>query len=147
MTIIWHPGKSNILTQDIGEGCTIHSMVWIGKSVRIGRNVKIEPLCFIPDGVTIEDNCFIGPGTVFTNDKYPPSSDRTQWQKTLVQRGASIGANCSILCGVTIGQHSLIGLGSVVTKDVPPNSIVYGNPATTHRSPKQGKEPEGSQSP
>ena len=125
---IWHPEKSVILTKKIGEGTVIHSPVWIGRNVSIGKAVKIQAFAFIPDNIKLEDNVFIGPGVVFTNDKYPPSG-RKNWKKTLVKKGASIGANCTILPGITIGKKSLIGAGSTVTKDVPDGETWIGWPA------------------
>ena len=123
---IYKPELSNVSSKSIGHGCTIHSHVWIGKDVKIGNKVKIQAFSFIPDGVVIEDNVFIGPHVVFTNDRKPPSDT---WSKILVKKGARIGANASILAGVTIGEGALIGMGSVVIKDVKPYTTVVGNPA------------------
>lgn len=125
---IWHPRKSVILTKKIGKGTIIHAMVWIGKEVSIGCRVKIQAGVFIPDGITIENDVFLGPHTVFTNDKYPPSHGKG-WTKTLVKKGARIGANATILPGITIGEKALIGAGAVVTKDVPAGETWIGNPA------------------
>ena len=128
-TRVWYPHLSNIHPKaDIGEYCVIHSHVWIGEDVHIGNNVKIQAFSFIPDGVTIEGNVFIGPRVTFTNDKYPPSGGKG-WQKTLVCAGASIGAGAIILPGITIGEGAKIGAGAVVTKDVPNFTTVVGNPA------------------
>lgn len=127
--MIYNPELSNIHPEaEIGDGCTIHSHVWIGKDVEIGNNVKIQAFTFIPPGVTIEDDCFIGPRVTFTNDKYPPAKD---WkpERTTVKKGASIGAGAIILPGLTIGENARIGAGSVVTRDVPANTLVMGNPA------------------
>ena len=126
--MIWHPELSIILTEDIGEGCTLHAPIWIGRHVRTGNRVKIEPFSFIPEGVTIEDDVFIGPHFCGTNDKFPPSSS-DNWLPTLIKRGAAIGANTTIVCGVTIGEKAMIGAGSVVTKDVPAGELWHGNPA------------------
>ena len=128
MIKIWHKNKSIILTKKIGQGTTIHAPVWIGENVEIGNNVKIQAFAFLPEGVKIEDNVFIGPGVVFTNDKYPPS-DKIGWEKTLVKEGASIGANATILPGIRIGKRSMVGAGAVVVKDVPNYEIWVGNPA------------------
>lgn len=125
-TKIWHEEKSIILTKKIGKGSRIHAPVWIGDSVEIGKNVKIQAFAFLPEGVKLEDNVFIGPAVVFTNDKRPPSD---KWLKTIVKKGASIGANATIVCGITIGKKSLIGAGSVVTHDVPDGEVWVGNPA------------------
>lgn len=108
----------------IGSGGSIHAFVWIGDVV-IGNNVKIQPYAFIPTGVTIEDDCFIGPHVCFTNDKYPPSNGKG-WTTTLVERGAVIGAGAVILPGITIGQKAVIGAGSLVTHSVPAGEIVKG---------------------
>ena len=128
-TKIWHPEKSVILTKFIGDGCIIHAPVWIGKKVWIGRNCKIQAFAFIPDGVMMGHNVFIGPGVVFTNDKRPPSDKLSE---TVVKYGASIGANATILPGITIGHDAMVGAGSVVTKDVPDGETWIGNPATRY---------------
>lgn len=123
--MIWHPEKSVILS-DIPESCKVHAPVWIGKNVKIGERCKIQAMSFIPEGVTLEDDVFIGPGVIFTNDRHPPSG---QWEKTHVHKGVSIGANATILPGVTIYEDAKIGAGSVVTKDVLPGVTMIGNPA------------------
>ena len=125
-TKIWHEQFSNIGNCSIGRNCIIHSHVWIGDGVLIGSGVRIQAFSFIPEGVTIEDNVFLGPRVTFTNDKHPPSPN---WEKTLVKTGASIGAGSVILPGITIGKNAVIGAGSVVTKDVLAHTTVYGNPA------------------
>ncbi len=128
-TVVYKEELSNIADEAIiGEDCKIHSHVWIGKNVKIGNNVKIQAFSFIPDGVTIEDNVFIGPRITFTNDKYPPSGGKG-WTETFVKSGASIGAGAVILPGITIGKNARVGAGAVVTKNVPDNEIVVGNPA------------------
>ena len=127
---IWHPELSVILTDKIGEGTTIHAMVWIGRDVTIGKNCKIQAHAFIPDGVTIGNDVFIGPGVRFANDRYPPSEDRTKWEFTAVEDGAVIGMNASIGPGVWIGKCAFIGMGAVVLRDVPANQLWVGNPAT-----------------
>jgi UDP-2-acetamido-3-amino-2,3-dideoxy-glucuronate N-acetyltransferase len=125
-TKIWHPEKSIILDCVIGDDCTIHGQVWIGNKVVIGNRCKVQAFSFIPEGVTISDDCFIGPHVCFTNDKYPPSLVR---ETTFIGRGVSIGANCTIVCGITIGDGARIGAGSVVTRNVSPDALVFGNPA------------------
>jgi len=127
-TMKYREDLSNNQSQHIGDGCTIHSHVWIGDAVRIGNGVKIQAFSFIPNGVTIHDRVFIGPHVCFTNDRHPPSDD---WQKnmTIVEEGAAIGANATILPGVRIGAYSTVGAGAVVTKDVAPHTTVVGNPA------------------
>lgn len=126
--MIYHPEKSVILTEDIGEGTKIHALVWIGKDVHIGDNCMIQAMCFIPDWVSIGNDVFIGPSVVFTNDKHPPSYGK-HWARTEVGDGAVIGANATILPGIRIGKNAVVGAGSVVTKSVPDGATVIGNPA------------------
>lgn len=127
--IIYRPELSNISDKAIiGQGCTIHSHVWIGEKVKIGKNCKIQAFTFIPDLVTLEDNVFVGPHVCFTNVKKPPT-DKKNWQSTLVKRGAKIGAGAVILPGLIIGENAFVGAGAVVTKSVPDNTTVVGNPA------------------
>ena len=114
----------------IGENCNINCQVFIENDVIIGNNVTIKPGVQIWDGMTIEDNVFIGPNVTFTNDLYPRSKQYPDaFVRTIIKKGASIGANSTILAGVEIGEYAMIGIGSVVTKSVPPNTIWYGNPA------------------
>lgn len=114
----------------IGSNCNINCQVFIENDVIIGDNVTIKPGVQIWDGVTIEDHVFIGPNVTFTNDIFPKSKNTDfKLEKTLIKKGASIGANATILPGITIGENALIGAGSVVTKDVPANEIWVGNPA------------------
>lgn len=136
---IWHPEKSVLLDCEIGDNCVIHAPVWIGSKVKIGNNVKIQGMSFIPDGVTIEDDVFIAPAVCFTNDKHPPSHGKG-WSETLVKKGAVIGANATILPGIIIGEKAVVGAGAVVTRDVPDNIVVVGNPA--HPLVKRMKEEE-----
>lgn len=127
-TVIWHPDKSVVCDGVvIGENCVIHAPVWIGKDVRIGNRVKIQAFTFIPEGVTIADDVFIGPHVVFTNDRKLEIAGK--WQRTIVAKGAKIGANASILSGVCIGSGAVVGMGAVVLRDVEPGSTVVGNPA------------------
>jgi UDP-2-acetamido-3-amino-2,3-dideoxy-glucuronate N-acetyltransferase len=119
----------NLYKCKIGKNCKIDAFVYVEEDVVIGDNCKVRPFVFIPTGVIIEDNVFIGPGVSFTNDKYPRAKGDWKMLKTLVEKGASIGANSVVLPGVTIGKEALIGAGSVVTKDVPHKAIVSGNPA------------------
>jgi acetyltransferase-like isoleucine patch superfamily enzyme len=129
---------ANLYGCEIGDGSRVGTFVEIQKGVHIGRQVKVSSHSFICEGVTIEDNVFIGHGVMFINDKYPRATNpagglqtEADWNcvTTRVCRGASIGSNATILCGVTIGEGAIIGAGSVVTRDVPPYTIVAGNPA------------------
>ena len=115
----------------IGRNCNIGKGVYIDTEVVIGNNVKIQNFATIYRGVIIEDDVFIGPAVVFTNDLYPRAFiwSEEKIEKTIVRKGASIGANSTIICGVEIGEYAMIGAGSVVTKSVPPHALVYGNPA------------------
>jgi acetyltransferase-like isoleucine patch superfamily enzyme len=122
----------------IGDNTKIGAFVEIQKNATVGRNCKISSHTFICEGVTIEDDVFVGHNVAFINDSYPRATTRegtlqneADWkvEPTLVKRGASIGSGCTILANVTIGEHAIVGAGSVVTKDVPPHTIVAGNPA------------------
>jgi len=128
-TRIWHFAHIRSGAR-IGRNCNIGKDVYVDVGVEIGDNVKIQNGVSIYRGVRIEDDAFIGPHAVFTNDLYPRSFNR-DWKivPTLVKKGASIGANATIVCGVTIGEYAMVGAGSVVTRDVPPHGLVYGNPA------------------
>lgn len=128
----------NLYGCEIGDNSKIGTFVEIQKNASIGRNCKISSHSFVCEGVTIEDNVFIGHHVVFINDRYPRSTNaagtlqtEADWsvEKTLVKAGASIGSGSVILCGLTIGAEAIVGAGSVVTKDVPDGSIVAGNPA------------------
>ena len=114
----------------IGSRCTIGQNCFIGK-VRIGQGCKIQNNVSIYDGVTLEDDVFLGPSCVFTNVAHPRAhvSRKAALQPTLVCRGATVGANATIVCGVTIGEYAMIGAGAVVTDDVPPHALVVGVPA------------------
>jgi acetyltransferase-like isoleucine patch superfamily enzyme len=134
---------ANLYGCEIGDDCKIGTFVEIQKGVRIGSRVKISSHSFICEGVTIEDEVFIGHGVMFTNDKYPRATTdmgdlqgEADWVciPTLIKRGASIGSNATILCGITIGEGALVGAGSVVTRDVPTGAVVVGNPARMIRS-------------
>lgn len=137
----------NLYGCEIGDETKIGAFVEIQKGVRVGRRVKVSSHSFICEGVTIEDEVFIGHGVMFINDKYPRASNQDgiiqiegDWEliPTLVKRRASIGSNATILCGLTIGEGAIIGAGSVVTKDVPPFAIVAGNPARVIRKIESG---------
>lgn len=131
-------GFANLYGCVIGDECTIGTFVEIQRDVVVGDRVKIQSHSFICSGVTIEDEAFIGHGVMFTNDRFPRSSNRdgskkggSDWQcvPTRICRRASIGSNATILCGVTVGEEAIVGAGSVVTRDVPPRAVVAGNPA------------------
>jgi UDP-2-acetamido-3-amino-2,3-dideoxy-glucuronate N-acetyltransferase len=114
----------------IGENCNINYNVFIENNVHIGNNVTIKPGVQIWDGISIEDDVFIGPNATFTNDKHPVSKNKNfTLLKTIVKKGASIGANATILPGITIHENAVVGAGSVVTKDVPAGETWLGNPA------------------
>ncbi len=113
----------------IGESCNICSHCLIENEVVIGDRVTIKCGVQIWDGITLKDDVFVGPNATFTNDIFPRSKQYKKPLKTVVEKGASIGANATILCGITIGENAMIGAGSVVIKDVPANCVVVGNPA------------------
>jgi acetyltransferase-like isoleucine patch superfamily enzyme len=129
----------------IGDNTKIGPFVEIQKNVTVGRNCKIQSHSFLCEGVTIEDEVFVGHGVMFINDRYPRSATESgalqteaDWKvvPTVIKKGASIGSNATILCGVTVGEGAIVGAGSVVTKDVPPGVIVAGNPAKVIRKIK-----------
>lgn len=114
----------------IGENCNICSSVFIENNVVIGNNVTIKNGVQIWDNITLDDDVFIGPNVTFTNDMYPKSKNYPQeYLSTIVNKGASIGANATIIGGISIGEYSMIGAGSVVTKSIIPYGLYYGNPA------------------
>jgi acetyltransferase-like isoleucine patch superfamily enzyme len=132
----------NLYGCDIGEETKIGSFVEIQKNATVGRRCKISSHTFICEGVTIEDNVFVGHSVTFVNDSYPRATSaggelqtEKDWkvETTLVKKGASIGSGSTILSNLVIGENSIVGAGSVVTKDVPPNAIVVGNPARLRR--------------
>ncbi|EAO7355152.1 N-acetyltransferase [Campylobacter coli] len=110
----------------IGKNCNICSHCFIENNVKIGNNVTIKCGVQIWDGITIEDNVFIGPNVTFCNDKYPRSKQYPEeFSKTIIKKGASIGANATILPGITIGENAMIGAGAIVTKDIADNTVFY----------------------
>ena len=130
-TKIWH--YSHVQSGAVlGEECVLGQNVNIGNKVTIGNKVKIQNNVSIYEGVELEDFVFCGPSMVFTNIRVPrsefPQKGSEYYEKTLIKKSASIGANATIVCGITIGRYAFIGLGTVVTKDVPDYAIVIGNP-------------------
>jgi UDP-2-acetamido-3-amino-2,3-dideoxy-glucuronate N-acetyltransferase len=127
---IWH--FCHVMSSaKIGEGCNIGQNIFIAENVTIGKNVKIQNNVSLYTGVIVEDDVFLGPSMVFTNVINPRShvNRKEEYKTTLVQKGATIGANATILCGVTLGQYCFVGAGAVVTHDVPDFGLVYGSPA------------------
>ncbi|HEY3755751.1 MAG TPA: acyltransferase [Opitutaceae bacterium] len=129
---------TNLYGCEIGDESKVGTFVEIQKGAKVGRRCKISSHSFLCEGVTLEDEVFVGHGVMFTNDRFPRSTNSdgslktdADWTctPTLVKRGAAIGSNATILCGVTIGAGATIGAGSVVTRDVPDHAVVCGNPA------------------
>jgi acetyltransferase-like isoleucine patch superfamily enzyme len=129
---------TNLYGCEIGDDVKIGTFVEIQKGAKIGDRCKVSSHSFICEGVTLEDDVFIGHSVTFTNDRYPRATNaagalqtESDWSclPTLVKRGASIGSGTTLLCGITIGEHAVVGAGSVVTKDVPAHAVVVGNPA------------------
>jgi UDP-2-acetamido-3-amino-2,3-dideoxy-glucuronate N-acetyltransferase len=134
---------TNLYGCEIGDETKIGTFVEIQKGVKIGKRCKISSHTFICEGVTLEDEVFVGHNVTFTNDRHPRSTNtngelqsEADWLciPTLIKKGASIGSGATLLCGITIGENALIGAGSVVTKDVPPDTVVAGNPARVVKS-------------
>ena len=115
----------------IGSGCSLGQNVFVGNDVQIGNNVKIHNNVSVYDAVTLEDDVFCGPSMVFTNVYNPRSAvaRKTEYRRTLVKQGATIGANATIVCGSTVGRYAFVGAGAVVQKDVPDFALVVGVPA------------------
>lgn len=113
----------------IGSSSNIGANVFVDANVQIGNSVKVQNNVSVYAGVTLEDDVFVGPAAVFTNDLNPRATGAWQLSSTLVRRGASIGANATVVCGTEIGEHALVGAGAVVTKSVLPHQLVLGNPA------------------
>jgi UDP-2-acetamido-3-amino-2,3-dideoxy-glucuronate N-acetyltransferase len=129
-TRIWHfvhvsPGAR------IGERCSLGQNVYVGNDVSVGHNVKIQNNVSVYDAVTLEDDVFCGPSMVFTNVYNPRSAvtRKNEYRRTLVKRGATLGANCTIVCGSTIGEYAFVGAGAVINRDVPAFALMVGVPA------------------
>ena len=133
----------NLYGCEIGNDAKIGAFVEIQKGSKVGNRCKVSSHSFICEGVTLEDEVFVGHNVTFTNDRYPRSTNgngqlqtEADWTcvPTLVKRGASIGSGATLLCGITVGENAMIGAGSVVTRDVPPDTVVAGNPARVVKS-------------
>jgi acetyltransferase-like isoleucine patch superfamily enzyme len=139
----------NLYGCEVGDESKIGAFVEIQKNAAVGKRCKISSHTFICEGVTIEDNVFIGHGVMFINDSYPRATaadgklqTEADWkvERTVIRSGASVGSGSTILSNITIGENAIVGAGSVVTKDVPPNCIVAGNPAKVLRYIEQTAE-------
>jgi UDP-2-acetamido-3-amino-2,3-dideoxy-glucuronate N-acetyltransferase len=128
-TKVWHLAHIRS-SATVGSDCVIGRNVYLDAHAVVGSRVKIQNNVSVYQGVTIEDEVFVGPCVVFTNDMRPRATN-ADWKitPTLVRRGASIGANATLICGIEVGEFAMIAAGSVVTKDVPPYTLVAGNPA------------------
>ena len=139
-------GFVNLYGCEIGDDVKVGTFVEIQKGAKIGNRCKISSHTFICEGVTLEDEVFIGHNVTFTNDRYPRATVNGKLQtdadwacvSTLVKRGASIGSGAVLLCGITVGENALIGAGSVVVRDVPAHTVVAGNPARVVKSLSPG---------
>ena len=144
---ILHPDLVNLYGCSIGDETRIGSFVEVQKQASIGARCKISSHTFVCEGVTIEDDVFVGHGVMFINDRFPRATvagrpqTEVDWTvtPTLVKRGASIGSGAVILCGMTIGEEAMVGAGAVVTHDVPDHSLVYGVPARLMAATRSGE--------
>lgn len=129
-TRVWH--WTHVCAKaSIGAGCSLGQGVYVGNDVLIGDNVKIQNNVSVFDAVTLEDDVFCGPSMVFTNVYNPRSAieRKSEYRRTLVRKGATLGANCTIVCGATIGEYAFVAAGAVITKDVPAYALMAGVPA------------------
>jgi UDP-2-acetamido-3-amino-2,3-dideoxy-glucuronate N-acetyltransferase len=145
---IFHPSLVNLYGCSVGDESKIGAFVEVQKGAEIGARCKISSHTFICEGVSIEDEVFIGHGVMFTNDLYPRAANpdgslqtEADWKAevTRVRRGASIGSNATVLCGITIGEGAIVGAGAVVTKDVADHAIVAGVPARVIGTARKGE--------
>ena len=129
-TRVWHFAHVSSGAR-IGTGCSLGQGVFVANDVHIGHNVKIQNNVSVYDAVTLEDDVFCGPSMVFTNVHNPRSAvpRKGEYRRTLVKRGATLGANCTVVCGITIGEYAFVGAGAVVSRDVQPFALVVGVPA------------------
>jgi len=136
-------GFINLYGCEIGDEVSIGTFVEIQKGAKVGNRCKISSHTFLCEGVTLEDDVFVGHNVTFINDRYPRATNgngqlqsEADWNciRTVVKRGASIGSGATLLCGIVIGERAMVGAGSVVTKDVPPDAVVAGNPARVMKS-------------
>jgi UDP-2-acetamido-3-amino-2,3-dideoxy-glucuronate N-acetyltransferase len=149
-------GFVNLYGCEIGDHTKVGTFVEIQKKATIGRHCKISSHTFVCEGVTIEDEVFVGHGVTFINDRYPRATNgngqlqtEADWdcEPTRVKKGASIGSGATLLCGVTVGEGAVVGAGSVITKDVPPYAVVAGNPARVIRTlPRLAVQPPDAES-
>lgn len=127
-TKVWH--HTHVCSDAIvGSGCTLGKNVYVAGGARIGDRVKVQNNVSIYDGVVLEDETFVGPSAVFTNDLHPRAFGDWELVSTIVRRGASIGANATIICGVEVGEYALVGAGAVLTRSLDAHELVVGNPA------------------
>lgn len=139
-------GFANLYGCEIGDDVKIGAFVEIQKGVKVGHRCKISSHSFLCEGVTVEDEVFIGHNVTFINDRFPRATTgagqlqtEADWAcvPTVIKKGASIGSSATLLCGITVGEYAIVGAGSVVTKDVPPHTIVAGNPARVLKTLKK----------
>ena len=128
-----HIGKGTTF----GSQCNVGSMAHIGRDCRIGNSVRIQGGVYISDLTEIENDVFIGPNATILNDKYPPSGNKSLWEKVVLKQGSVVGGSSTINPGLTLGVNSVLGSGSVLTKSIPDNEVWYGNPATFKMTRKQ----------